>query len=300
MREINTKRVLICIVAIFVYTLWPAEAIAATRYVNADSSGAANNPTRAFSDASYTPNDSYKTLAAAYAASANGDTIEVSGGSSGHSYQGIVLGGSNKQIRGSQAPGFNGPVTITYNATNGYALSIQGSNNSIQNLVISGENTGLALDVWNATNASVSNVTSMNIGEGSYGIRIGGTTNTATFQNIVVDSNQLTSGSYGGRAITQSSGTANFSDCIINNSGSMALYVQTSGITTNFTNCVLSASSNYTFYAAAGVTGATINTNYSLIQGGGGAPQNFLSGPGAAGVTWHSNNDLLNAVPSFV
>lgn len=300
MKRTKIYQVLACLFVAGIYALWPMEALAATRYVNADSSGAANNPTRAFNADGYAPNDSYKTLAAAYAASANGDIIELSGGTTGKSYQGIVLGGSNKLIRGSQIPGHNGPVTITYNPTNGYALSIQGSNNAIQDLIVSGDNTGLALDVWNATNASVTNVISRNLAEGGYGLRIGGTTNAATFNNIIIDSNQIsTTGSYGGRAITQSSGMATFNNCVVNNSGSMALYLQASGITANFNNCVLSASSNYTFYAASGITGAVVNTSHSLIQGGGMAPQSFVSGPGSGGVAWNSNGDILNGIPSF-
>jgi hypothetical protein len=267
---------------------------AATRYVNSDSTVLnGNNPTRAFNDPSYTANDSYQTFSAAFGAAIAGDTIELSGGTSGKSYAGHTSS-INKQltIRGSSISSFNGTVTITYNATSTYALGANADGIILQNLTFSGSDTGKPLSIYK-NNITVTNVVLTNAGGDNYSLTFSTSAGyTTTLTNLIIYGNTV------GRGITMgsNSGTANFYNCVINGTTNIGIYMNT-GATANFTNCSFTAdgtiTSNMFYYNGGG----TINTTNCLIQGTWSTPQTITGGSGSK--TWNSTNDIIDGFPYY-
>ena len=266
---------------------------AATRYVNADSSGAANNPTRAFNDPSYTANDSYQTLTAAYSAASAGDTIELSGGISGKSYAGHSSSIAKQlTIQGSSITGFNGTATITYNATSTYALGANADGIILRNLTFSGSDTGKVLSIYKNT-ITVTNVVLTNAGGDNYSLTFSTSAGyTTTLTNLIIYGNTA------GRGITMgsNSGTANFNNCVINGTTNIGIYMNT-GATANFTNCSFTANGTITANMFYYNGGGTINTTNCLIQGTWSTPQTITGGTGSK--TWNSTNDIIDGFPYY-
>jgi len=296
----------------------------ATRYVNADSNGAANNPTRPFNDSSYTPNDSYQTLTAAYNAASTGDTIELSGGTGGKSYLGppSAIAKANLTIQGSSIPGYNGIVTIDYQGSGIYTIGINANNITINNLTISrngGGTTQYALRIY-SNNITVTNVTIKNsTGPGIYvdTATVGTVFNNCFFDldtilndvalktasSITVNNCIFTGGNnptngVGGITLSSYSGTSTFNNVLINGSGSQAIGLN-SGSIANLNNCVITnpgINSAQSIYFTT--NGGIINTNNCLIQGPGRSPNVITSGTGTG--IWNSNNDIINGFPYYI
>ena len=266
---------------------------AATIYVNADSNNAHSNPNRPFDNPSYTPNDSYQTFSAAFGAAIAGDTIELSGGTSGKSYLGYTSS-VNKQltIQGSSISGFNGPVTITYNGTS-YTLGANADGIILRNLTISGSNAHNPLAIFK-NNITVSNVILRDGGGDTYNLIFNTSAGyTTTLTNLVIIGNA----SSRGIQMNSSSGTANFYNCSINGVSNVAVYMY-SGATANFTNCIFTDNGTVTPNMFYYNNGGTINTTNSFIQGNYQFPQTFVGGP-AGTKTWNSTNDILDGFPYF-
>ncbi len=266
---------------------------AVTRYVNADSNGAANNPTRAFNDPNYTANDSYKTLSAAYTAASAGDIIELSGGTTGKSYPGHN-GSIAKQltIKGSSITGFNGTVTITNNYTS-YTLGANADGIVLNNLTVSGSNAYVPLAIYK-NNITVNNVILKDAGGNNYSLSLRTSTGyTTTFTNLVIYGNV---NSRGIEFMNSNAGTANFYNCVVNGVANVGVYMQT-GDTANFTNCVFTANGTVTPNMFYYNNGGTINTTNCLIQGTYLYPQTITGGSGSK--TWNSANDIINGFPYY-
>ncbi|MGI6423035.1 MAG: hypothetical protein ACOX0X_00205 [Candidatus Dojkabacteria bacterium] len=266
---------------------------AATHYVNADSDGSANNPTRPFDDPEYTANNSYKTFSAAFTAATNGDTIEFSGGANGKSYAGHNAS-INKQltIQGSSIAGFNGAVTITNNNSS-YTLGANADNIVIQNLTISGSGSYVPLAIYK-NNTLVKNVYIVNAGGNNYSISLRTDSSyTTTFINVVLYGNPNARGIEFNAA---NAGTAYFYNCVVNGVANVAVSVH-SGDEANFTNCSFTANGTLTGNVFHYNNGGTINTTNCLIQGRWDTPQTVTSGTGAK--TWNSADDIINAFPHY-
>ena len=222
----------------FVVTLFftvHSSAYAATRYVNSDSSGAASNPTRPFDNPSYTANDSYQTLTAAYTAASAGDTLELSGGSSGKSYLGHsgAISKANLTIRGSRISGYNGMVTINFNAGL-YTVGINADNVTLDNLTINSGSTYAAIALYKV-NAIIENVIVNNtLNTTSLILENTGTTNTL-FQNCIIDNYSKNSVAMSAISLS-TTGTMTFNNCIIKNPGYSVTLSVPSGKTVNFIN----------------------------------------------------------------
>ena len=276
-----------------------ARAVAVTRYVNSESDGSANNPMRAFDDPSYTANDSYTTISDAITAATADDTIEISGGASGESYAGTTIS-KTLTIIGTDIAGYDGTVTVNYDAGTGAAIKTGADNIILENLTFTGLNTGIVLYVVN-NNLTAKKLILNDPVSSNFALRIVTTsgTNTETFENLIIEGSastvSLTKGIYLQKS-TADSLTANFNNCLINNSPNLTdysngVYIHDAGTTANFTNCIFH-NNMYTFnFNGAG----TINTTNSLIQADITAPHRFTTGTG----TWNSTNDIINGFPYF-
>lgn len=266
---------------------------AATLYVNADSNGSASYPTRAFSDPSYTANDSYQTLAAAVTAATAGDVLEFSGGTTGKSYAGQSTSLSKQlTLQGSSIIGHSGPVTITRNATLGYAIRAFAAGIVIQNLELSGLNIGNILRV-DKDNITIKNVVFKERGGGTAGYAIlfyTQSTYTTTLTNVIFEG----TGNDNAISMNTDSGTANFYNCTINANDYRAVLTRT-GSTVNFTNCALT-SNGTSFYTTIDTDGGTVNTINSFIQGPLDDPHDGIHEHAG---TWNSTNDIINDFPWY-
>lgn len=267
---------------------------AATYYVNADSNGSANNPTRPFDDASYTVNDSYQTFTAAFNAATDGDTIEFSGGVDGKSYPGHTASISKQlTIQGSSIAGFDGTVTITNNYAS-YTLGANANDIVIQNLTISGSGSSVPLAIYK-NNTLVKNVYIINAGGNKYSlsIRTSSSSHVTNFVNVVVHGNPNARGIEFEAA---DAGTANFYNCVVNGVANVAVSVR-SGDVANFTNCSFTANGTLVANVFYYNSGGTINTTNCLIQGRWDTPTTVTSGTG--GKIWNTTNDIINAFPHY-
>lgn len=283
----------------------PVKAAASTLYVNIDSNGAAANPTRPFNDGSYSANDSYQTLTAAYNAAAVGDTIELSGGVSGKTYPGltIALAKASLAIKGSYIAGHNGPVTIDYNVSgsSGYTIGLNASGQSLENLNIVTNSASSAKNTLQLfqPNAVIKKVTMSNssqkytdTGNATVFLNVGATN--AYFENCVINNHGPTGT---GIRLGPTTGATTFNNCTINNSSNYAV-IFSNAATVNFTNCVFTANGNIVnnlFWG--GVSGGVLNTTNCLIQGPANYPQKYLSLINVP--TWNSTNDIFNGFPYY-
>lgn len=266
--------------------------VPATRYVNADSDGSANNPTRAFSDPGYTANDSYQTIAAAYEFTNPGDTMEISGGTSGNTYAGPSTYLSKQfTLKGSSISNHNGTVTIAYDATTTYALWLNGAGTVLQNVTLTGLNTGTVLYVT-ANNVTVKDVILKNPGDLKYGLKTYTDSGTTNLINLVIAGELFQSR---GIYIAGHGSTANFSNCTVNNV-SIGLDA-TDNDTANFTNCAITGLYQNLFRTFG--SGVTVNTTNSLLQAPLYTPKVYTTTAGAELPTWNSSNDILDGFPYY-
>ena len=178
------KLILIIFLTFIVHFNLSGSSEAAIRYINSDSDGSATNPTRAFDHPSYTANDSYATLSAAYTAASTGDILEFSGGTSGKSYAGKTSSIDKAlTLRGSSISGYNATVIIVYNATAGGAVLVSTAGTILQNLTISGDATGTALNVY--ANATLQSINLVSVGGSGSALRM--SAGTVTGNDILVD-----------------------------------------------------------------------------------------------------------------
>ncbi|MEO8582064.1 MAG: fibronectin type III domain-containing protein [Patescibacteria group bacterium] len=316
-QQIKIVSVVLVLFSLFLIRASPA--FAATRYVNSDSSGAASNPTRAFDDPSYTANDSYATLTAAYTAASASDIIEFSGGSSGKSYVGHTasLQKANLTFRGSTISGHDGTVTINYNSGGGtYTMGLNANGMTVQRLTISrqGGTTGeyglrVFLDNATITDVTIKNTTGL-------GISVELAADNTVFNNLRVDTSSIggtsamtvfnattiTNGIFSGVDLTgiagisfqSSSGTSTLNNVIFDGVASGGVLV-TTGTTVNLNNCVMTgggiSASRVIHFNSAG----TVNTNNCFLQGSIKAPEIIQTGTG----TWNSTNDVIGKFPYY-
>jgi len=278
-------------VIVFVLSVAHSSVYAATRYVNTDSDGSASFPFRAFNDPSYTANDSYQTLTAAYTAATAGDTIEFSGGTTGKSYPGRAAGIAKQlTFQGSQISGHNSTVTIAYDATTGYAFGANADGIILQNLTFSGSNTGKALVILK-NNITGTNIILKDAGGDLYHLSFAAAAgNSSTFTNLIIYGNTV------GRGMTLASntGTANINNCIMNAASNVAVYMN-SGATASFTNCTFTSNGTITSNMFYYNGGGTINTTNCFVQGSYQYPLVPTAGTGAK--TWNSTSDIIDGFP---
>jgi|GEM_PF-3495168 len=286
----------------FIFFVWffvfGTPTFATTRYINVDSSGAASNPTRAFDDPSYTANDSYQTLTAAYNASSDGDILEFSGGSTGKTYlTGTNLIAKSLTLRGSRLTGFSGTATIDYTGSTNYTMGIYADNMVIDNLHItrSSATGGNKVALWLFKNNSLIKNSLIDNSAGGYAVFVQtGTGVSNVFLNCVISSH----GQGMGVNLYDNASTTTFNNCLINGSVNVSVMVN-AGTVSYFNNCVFTANGTNTYNAfTIGTSGGIINTSNSLIQGPSLRPQAIISGTDGT-YTWNSTNDIINAFPYF-
>jgi hypothetical protein len=295
----------------FLFLISASPIYAVTRYVNADSDGTASNPTRAFDHPSYTANDSYQTLTAAYGAASAGDVLEFSGGTTSKSYLGMTFSmqRANLTVRGSTIANHNGEVIINYNSGGGtYTMGLNANGMTLDRITVSregGTNTQYGLRVF-LDDATIRNVTIKNTT--GFGVSVEATADNTLFENFRMDTstiaganalqgfngftmrNAILSGmdltGIGGISF-QSSATAYTLDNVVFDGISSGSVLPTSGATVNLTNCVITGSGFNTQRAIYG-TGGTVNTTNCFLQGPLKIPDVIAEG----GVTWNSSNDI--------
>lgn len=292
---------------------------AATRYVNSDSSGAANNPTRAFNDPSYTANDSYADFPAAYNAASAGDIIEFSGGTTSKTYHGqtFSLQRQNLTLRGSTISGHDGEVIIDYNSGGGtYTVGLNANGMVLDRLTISrqgGTSGQYALRVL-VDDAVIRNVKIANtVG---FGVELVSAADNTLFENFQADASTIAGANimnaangftmrnalfYGtkltgiGGISFASSATAYTLDNVVFDGISAGSILPASGSTINLTNCVIVGNGIVTQRVIHFGSGGTVNTTNCFIQGAIKVPDTIVTGSG----TWNSTNDTIGQYPYF-
>jgi nitrogen fixation protein FixH len=316
--KILKPTVFLLVAGVFLF-LGTTSVSAATRYVNADSSGAATNPTRPFDDPSYTANDSYATFGAAFTAATTGDTIELSGGVSGKSYLGHTssVNKANLIIQGSQIANHNGTVTFAYNSGGGTStISLNANGLTLQRVTVTrlgSTATEYALRIL-LDSIIVRDVTIMNTN--GFGIYIDAGSDGTVLENIRVDTSTIAGtsamlpfnaftmrnsifygvdmGGISAISFQTNSGTSTLDNVVFDgiSSGSIAV---TSGSTVNLTNCVMTAGGFNTQRVIHFNSAGTVNTTNCFLQGPMKTPHTVVSGTG----TWNSTNDIIGEYSYF-
>ena len=267
------------------------------------------------------------TLQTAYAASSDGDTITMDGGSSGNIYDPTTTGEITKNliIQASTAVGHNGTVTIrNTSGVLAYAMRTNNSTGITLNRLIFENTVNASADCLQMRDKTTANdciirnsvgygLEIRNLGSGFVLNRctIEGTTitkypilnsNIATFNYCKLLDFNITA--YQRATIYDNNGTAPgliFNNCVIFSPYYWYIAYSTTSLVT-FKNCAL-AFCNMTLNTGLGAygfyfssSGGTINTINCIVNGNPILPTQFVYGTG----TWNSTNDKINAVPLWV
>ena len=115
-------------------------AFGATRYVKWDAAGTGNGSTW---------QNAYNTVQAGLDACASGDTVEISGGISGHVYTALLVTRAvNCTIKGSREAGHNGEVVLNGSMGGEPILRTNYDGTVIDNLTFTGSPDSYAINAW--------------------------------------------------------------------------------------------------------------------------------------------------------